>query len=666
VYSVTSGNPFFVTEVIAAGDARHPPPTIVDAVRARVRTVGTGTQNLLEQLAVVPTASDRWLVERLVPGGMPALATAEEHGLLSVAPARVTFRHELIRRAIADSLPAARRIELNQRVVAALVDHQGADLAAIVHHAAEAGDAAVIARYAPRAAAEASAAGSHREAAAHLRLALDDRSPFGLAEQADLLERYAIECYTNGDQAALDAELEAVELRRGLGDPVALGASLRWLSRITWLQGDRPAAERTAAEAIAVLTEAGDDRLLALAYSNRSQLFMLAEQHPEAIVWGERAAGLARKVGDAATYSHALNNVGLAKWRLDDPQGRLDLEESLRVALDANEVEHACRAYVNLVWNLHEDLDLAGAERRLTEGMELADYAEHRMFLGYMHAELARLKLATGDWDEAVRAAEFVIDAPLSQRSPALVVLAQVRSRRGEPGAAETTAQAWEIARQLSELQRTAPAAAARAEHAWLHGGDPGALAALETTYAEACRSGVASLRDELAYWMTRFDRPIDQELSGHPYALQAAGHWREAAAAWQAVGCPYEYAAALAQSPDPEDLLRALAELAALRAEPLAQRVRARLRELGAIRIPRGPAEGTRHNPAGLTERQLEVFRLLGEGLTNGEIAGRLVLSVRTVDNHVAAVLAKLGLRSRREARARAAELGVLPGRSG
>jgi DNA-binding CsgD family transcriptional regulator len=233
-------------------------------------------------------------------------------------------------------------------------------------------------------------------------------------------------------------------------------------------------------------------------------------------------------------------------------------------------------------------------------------------------------------------------------------------------GAAETTAEAWEIARQLREPQRTAPAAAARAEHAWLHGGDPGALAVLETTYAEACRWGVAPLRDELAYWMTRFGRPIDQEPSGHPYALQTAGRWREAAAIWQAAGCPYEHAVALADSPDPDDLLRALAELDALRAEPLAQRVRARLRELGATRIPRGPAEGTRQNPAGLTERQLEVFRLLGQGLTNAEIAGRLVLSVRTVDNHVAAVLSKLGLRSRREARARAAELGVLPGRSG
>ena len=80
-------------------------------------------------------------------------------------------------------------------------------------------------------------------------------------------------------------------------------------------------------------------------------------------------------------------------------------------------------------------------------------------------------------------------------------------------------------------------------------------------------------------------------------------------------------------------------------------------MRELG-LRVPPGPREATRANPAGLTARQLEVLALLAEGLTNAEIAERLVVSPRTAEHHVAAVLTKLGATTRRDAARRAAEL--------
>ncbi|MHC3467846.1 ATP-binding protein [Streptomyces sp. 7R007] len=664
VYEVTSGNPFFVAEVLAAGGTGGVPPTVVDAVLARLRGLDAVTVDALEQLAVVPSAVERPLVDALITDGVAALAPAEQRGLLTVTPERVTFRHELIRRAVADSVPAARRIDLNRHVLTALVARPGSDAARIVHHADRAGDQDAIARWGPDAARDAAATGAHREAAAQLRLVLRGRHRYGPADLAGLLERYAVESYTIADStAAVTAQREAVALRRSLGDILALGADLRWLSRIHWWAGNPDQAQEAAREAVTVLEHAGDDRLLALAVSNIAQLRMLSDRYPEAVEHAERAIQLARKTDDAAILAHALNNQGTARWRGGDPDGRRQLEESLDVALAAGEVEHACRSYANLIWNLLDHLQYTEADRFLPPAMDLADRAEHLGFLTYLHVELALRRLAAADWAGAERHAEFGMHDFLPARCPALTVLARVRVRRGRAGAGELLAEAREIAVRTRELQRTGPVAAALAEEAWLRG-DPGAVVeAVAPVHAQARRLPGVPYGAELGYWLTKAGHPVPATDSAHPYALQSRGRWREAAALWQAAGCPYEHAAALAESPHPADKLDALAALDALGAEPLARLVRAELRRLGVPRVPRGPLAATRGNPGRLTERQLQVIRLLAEGMTNAEIAARLVVSVRTVDNHVRAVLEKLDAPTRHHAAVRAAELGLLPG---
>jgi len=86
----------------------------------------------------------------------------------------------------------------------------------------------------------------------------------------------------------------------------------------------------------------------------------------------------------------------------------------------------------------------------------------------------------------------------------------------------------------------------------------------------------------------------------------------------------------------------------------------RRRLRQLGVSAVPRGPRPATRSNPAGLTDRQVEILALLGDGRTNAEIAAKLVLSVRTVDHHVSAVLQKLGVTTRKQAAAAGAAINA------
>jgi DNA-binding NarL/FixJ family response regulator len=85
------------------------------------------------------------------------------------------------------------------------------------------------------------------------------------------------------------------------------------------------------------------------------------------------------------------------------------------------------------------------------------------------------------------------------------------------------------------------------------------------------------------------------------------------------------------------------------------------RLRELGERHLPRGPRAQTRANPHGLTARELQVLPFLAEGLRNAEIAQRLIVSQKTVDHHVSAILRKLGVRTRGEAAARATRLGMV-----
>ena len=137
-------------------------------------------------------------------------------------------------------------------------------------------------------------------------------------------------------------------------------------------------------------------------------------------------------------------------------------------------------------------------------------------------------------------------------------------------------------------------------------------------------------------------------------------GRWDEARALWAEAGCPYEAALCLADADDEARPRLALDELLGLEARPAAAIVARRLRDRGVMSLPRGPRATTRQNQYGLTAREVEVLALLNEGLQNSQIAGRLVVSVKTAEHHVEAILRKLGAKTRADARATATSLGI------
>src|SRR5262249_2545275 len=145
--------------------------------------------------------------------------------------------------------------------------------ARLAHHAEAAADRRAVLTYAPAAARRAAQLGAHREAVQQYERARRFADGLPEAQQADLDERCAIECYlTDRIVDGIEILREALDIRRRLRQAAKVGVDLRWLSRLSWYDGRGSDAEEYAVEAIEVLEELPSGRELAYAYSNMSQL----------------------------------------------------------------------------------------------------------------------------------------------------------------------------------------------------------------------------------------------------------------------------------------------------------------------------------------------------------------------------------------------------------
>ena len=666
LHRITGGNPFFVTEALAAV-TDSVPVSVRDAVLTRALRLTPQARKIAELACVVPGRTESWLLEQCVAVDEAVIEDCMRIGMVRSEDGALAFRHELARRAFEDSLSQSHRQLLHARVFEALSARSDISAARLAHHAAGARNAAAVLQFAPLAAEQAASVGSHREAASQYQVALRYAQEMAADDRARLYERLSYECQlTAQHEQAIEARVAALEIWRASGARLREGDALQWLSRLNWIVGRRAEANRYGADAVSTLESMPAGPELARAYSNCAQLDMESHELESAIDWAQRAIALAEPRAEKEVLCDALGALGVTRLIAGDPAGWADLERGLRLALDGDLQEQVASVYTDLAAMAVSCRQYDKASSCLSEGLAYCEQRDMDAFRLYMLAYRARKHFEQGDWQAASDDAEAVLRHPLATpitRIPALRTLGHIRIRRGDPQGEAALKEAWALGGATQELQRIGTLAAIRAEAAWLAGDHEGVRREVETAYQMVCQRRDPRMKGELAAWLWRVGA-----LEGQPseiadaYAQEISGDWRAAASSWKQLGCPYEYACLLAWRGAEAQQREALEILERLGAAPASQALRKRMRAEGVRAVPRGLRVSTRSNRLGLTRREAEILTLVSQGMRNSAIAKRLFVSTRTVDRHVSAVLSKLGVQSRGEAVAMANQGSGLP----
>jgi DNA-binding CsgD family transcriptional regulator/tetratricopeptide (TPR) repeat protein len=663
LYRLTGGNPFYVSQAVQAG-MDEVPESARDAVLARAARLGSDARAVLDAAALIGTRIELALLASVTGGAAPAIDALLASGLLTADGMALQFRHEIARLAVEGAVGARRCSAIHARILASLQALGCDDDAQMAFHAEAAGDGPATLRYASAAARRAAALASHREAAAQFERALrfaDRADPAtvaglydGFAYEASLLDRW---------QEAADARERALTLWREVDDRLREGDTLRWIaaSRCSLSRGD--AGITAARDAITLLEPLGPTAELAWAYATLASMWMMRGVNQDAIELARRAQAIAWPLGLTKVLSSALNTEACAV-RVTGGEWADTLRQALDIALVGRHEAEVARAYVNLHACYAADRDWATAERYFTPGMAYCDDHDITSFSTYLRSERTSVLERTGRWDEAVALCRELLHqggpSPSIRLCP-LHRLGTILARRGEPGAWEWLDKGIGYAEGSGEPQSIVALRLARAEASWLEG--KLAEARREAELADAVADGCDSWeRGAVAVWLRRTGsaRPPRGELAA-PYQLQLDGDRAGAARLWTELGCPYEAALALLGSADEALLRKALWTFIDLGASVTVRLARQKMRRLAIRSIPAGPRTATRKHPLGLTRREREVLELICARHTNAEIAQKLFISVKTVDHHVSAVLAKLDAPTRRAAATRADALGLI-----
>jgi DNA-binding CsgD family transcriptional regulator len=615
------------------------------------------------------------MVRRLVEAG---LVVQDDEG------PDVIYRlaHPLIQEVAAAELPAVAGRRLHARLAQTVEELRPADLDRLAYHYWRAGNEVDRDRALDilmEAGERASGLAAHDEAARHFGAALplirDGKRPELLAH---LLERLGESWEPLGETAAaIEVWEEAVREVERRGDVHGMARIRRRLAFAAQATGDIASVRRHLAAGIEALQGLPVSEELFQLYAARLLVDPPLSDPDRAREDAAELIQLAEQVGTPRARMEGLLSGVLVAYiagekAIDIRIARANGEEGLRIAEEAGEWLLVRRAHRELAWLALYDFDHAlmrvHAQAQIDLDRRLGDIAHQPAAL----LQLGYAVLLAGDFDESLKVGEeAVAGARRYDRPRALAMclgqMAIARAYRGElDAAAEHLAEAAHVFSQLWTDPRgryvvgwpQAVVAFERGDLAGVHqaavdigmppvrqlvgtahllAGDIDAAVATHALLAADVPTGScpAGLADRL--------QGLIEQARGETDA--AREHLEQSAAALDALDLPFEAAISRLHAGTVDSVRQALSTFEALGAARYADRARRTLRSLG-VRLP-SPRSG-RGTDQPLSRREMEVARLVADGRTNGEIAERLVLSVRTVESHLDHVYARLGISSR------------------